>query len=333
MSSLIAAVVLFGNVGSDEMSLPSFKDQYRNALARASSAYKNLRIIETPARGQPGHIHTIDGLVCGDFVKVQSQRFGESDEYCDLLSPKASIRIRRNAAKQEWLLHEFVELTDQKSLHAHRASKTSLLPTAFSRPFATHNDLRLLDIIDGKKYTFGGRASVTPVIERIETIGAQASPKYRVHFTLVDSLRPKKVVAFVDVDPQLCWMITKGRVADTDATVTVEWKIEYGYTINEVPVMKKYTLVTNRKGDPTKSSAQSDQHRSETVINVSLAEACHQVDESQFVTTFYGIQPPVYSDPSAPTPPGVYIGMGGAVCFILGILLIHSARRRAKSVA
>jgi hypothetical protein len=249
-----------------------------------------------------------------------------------------SLKLKRNADNQPWVFQEYLQLVPDAAYKHQRNHLMGMMPDALKFPFRIDQRQTLAEVLGITPKDEAGLASAPGKKQggtlktratRVETLRSGDAVKHRVHF---DYLEDDKVLAsgYVDVDPKLAWLITKGWAKSQSANQAATWTIEYGEPVNGVPVLKKYT--NTRVTVDEKTGAEKPVADNPTTVTVDLAEPYQAVNPAEYTAAFYNVEMPDLYDPykSTDTPKELYYILGGVAAFIVLVLVLHFARRKPR---
>jgi hypothetical protein len=322
MTHLLYAVLIFACCHKgDDIDLLSIKKQYDAAFLKAKNAYNNLSITETREftidKSIPKDV--VSGSLCGDFVKY---RFINANiNRCDFLLKRSQLSLRYNEMTKSWILKGYSHPVDLEAYETCKRNTLKVFPKAFSVPFASmFDEISVQDILDGKSSPSASIRGSHPVtLDKAERIMWKDKSVYRLSYTIHVAHEENGISGHFDVAPELSWMIIHGKFSST------EWEIEYGQKIHDVPVAKLISYGSWRDDKET----QEIRLVPIFAITVDKAEAYDSVNPEEYEPAFYGIQVPDETENKIPFLV-LSLGLVGILSFIVGILMIVRAQRRAR---
>lgn len=279
--------------------------------------------------------HTFEGIVRRDEFEG-----GVHEDYCKtiitqnnkkygfFLCSKYYFYVHKQDNKN-WALNGFNRFDNAP--HAYVATKANIiksLPKAFSLPFSIPlGSLTVTDILEGNTLFTGVGSGGKTVVDKIVAVQIDGLPSYRIDFSCIRQSDSKTYFSgYIVITPGYSWMITRGRLHEASE----EWSISYGNSVNGIHAPK---MIVINKTDRTTGQKIKD---SAKIIEVNEAKIYNVVNEAEYSLDYYGLSEPagdLLSDPSKEIelPIGIFIGIGGVLCFIIGILLIARTARRGRA--
>lgn len=315
--------------------LEAFAETYKAAMMQAARRYARLRIVETrdiTDPNSPKKVWKKDGLICGDYEKADSEESNSSYRHRTLVGKGQKLAMRQNRKTGDWILLDYqaqlpeAPTEDRESSPTIKAKLAGQLPEAFILPFSDDGGRgRFVDVLDKLL-----KHDPAIALDKVELIQADQKQVYRLSYHYIGEIGKPVAYCSLDFSPTLNMMVTRGWDWRVGAAMGTEWQIEYGDSIDGVPIMRKrtsYLVKREKASDP--GIIQHD--RQPVIVEVIRAEPCDSVNEAEFEPGYYNITLPVYFDPNHPPalPLAFYVAVGGMLCFIVGILILHNARRRA----
>jgi hypothetical protein len=330
------------------MTLEQFTEQYKKALETATAAYGKIHLKEV--RTAPnGQTVKREWWMNGDDIKaiITTPTSGTLMEFVRRTN---SLKLHRKTDDQPWVYQESLPLVHEKAYQHQRNHLLTMTPEALRQPFRIDPRHTLAEVLKIKPQTPAPAAADGPTLAadgatkpekkkpepsfrakatKVETLGTGDDVKYRVHFQYlnVDQVRAH---SYVDVDPKLSWLVTKGWAKSPEASQARVWTIEYGPPVNGVPVMKQYT--SNVVNVDEKTGAETPVKGMTTTVAVEFAEPYEKVNETEFTAAHFKVEEPQLYNPfqSNEMPRELYYVLGGVVAFVVLVLGIHFTRRRTR---
>jgi len=329
--------LVFSFVQAPDISLDRFYELYQKAHSRCMKRYNNLRIVERKTWTNDSTRVIQDGSLCGDYANGftnYTDATGKRTVTQTCLTRDLLFIVRKNQKSGEWALTKYDLLNTGKSAEINKANyarerlmSTGALPDAFLLPFSYNGRSPWINLLERIC-----KSDKKIALEKIEAIGSSSGTGYRVTYSFRDETNRTVETSFLEFAPNLLWMVTKGGSWISGFTAGQEWTIEYGDKLDGVPILKKCVFYQVTKDASGKTIP--DPSAKPIIIEVTSFEPYDSVDEKDYDPKTYGVELPEYWDPdrAAEIPLALWIGLGGMVVFILGVLLIHLSRRRGKKI-
>jgi len=332
MSSAI--IILVGTlICQNDISVRSFGDQYVKAMTSFPAVQDNICIVESKKyyRMTPDETTWSSVTVCGKHVKVTASLGADlRNGGCRLLSDDSSTILNYSDKTGKWSIGYYLKIQDAQTRDFQRRQLRNFYPVATWWPYSMPNGwMTVRDILEGKSSNGMLDEHHSFTASRVERIRAQGFDAYRLHYVLhvPDLARTGQLhfPGYVDVAPGLSWQIVGGRCRFED------WFIEYGEPIHGVPMMKRGVYRT------VDHDSESNQDIITPIYEVVVHKAEHyEGNLGEFNLSHYGIdsasQSVLATQGEAPPgiPPAILLGTLGMVCFLVGICILHRARRRSR---
>jgi hypothetical protein len=325
----MTVILVFATSFSDWASLHSeIKSQYSTAFATFRSVIKNIYILETRKYMQAPETYVIHVSSCDNYFLLNID-IGKGDvDYRFCLTNQSWLNLSQNKATKAWALRGYALVKSEVDYNTYKNEMTSLTPYSMTYPFREINELATVDDILHERMINVKRKSRQIKLHYAAPLATDNKQEFRLIFSIKFIYEDKTKYGYVDLSRDYGWQIVRGRVYIN------EWENEYMNRINGYPIISRiYSRSINYDAKQDKDIVTPN-----IEITVYKAEYLASVNRAEYEPAFYGIEiPPDYFEAlagnnSARIPPAFYAVVFGLVCFILGVLLIHYSKRRAKKV-